>query len=196
MSSSNTDTSSSTPGGASTKASKITMSSITNSFNDIMSQTKENQVYDSHFNTNIFSGGFCPYRNQCPYHRQHHMYRHYNCPYYQNKMKLLRQQGLNTNNKKQYFYYPIPVYNGKNNKNIINKRNKVSNAFLNYINNKKNKPERIMNTNNSSKSIYTFKYNGKNYIGTREKYTFNNNKNKNNNGDKKIKYINRIVQLK
>ena len=161
-------------------SSQITTTGLINNFSNIMSQTSEFQKYDGGIDNEIFSGG----------------YEH--CPYYQDKLRLLRQQGLDRNNKKQYFYYPMisntNVSNNMDNKNIVNNRNIVSNTFLNYINNKKNKPDEIVRgENNSKKYIYMFEKNGKKYIGMREKYTFGN---KSNNKSKGIKYINRIVELK
>ena len=183
--STNTDTTTTIDSKAS---SQITTSGLITKFNNILSQSSEYQRYDGSIDNKIFSGGYshCPYRTRPQ------------CPYYQDKLRLLRQKGLNRNNKKQYFYYPMisntNVSNNMDNKNIVNNRNIVSNTFLNYVNNKKNKPDEIVRgKNNSKKYIYMFEKNGKKYIGMREKYTFGN---KSNNKNKGIKYINRIIELK
>lgn len=167
-------------------SSEITTTSLINKFNNILSQSSEYQRYDGGIDNEIFSGGYrhYPYRTRTQ------------CPYYQNKLILLKQQGLDSNNKNQYFYYPKYEYEygNKSNKNIINKRNAISNAFLNYVNDKRNKPDEVVRCeNNSKKYLYMFEKNGKKYIGMREKYTFGNNSN---NKSKGIKYINRIVELK
>ena len=168
-------------------SSQITTTGLINKFNNILSQSSEYQKYDGGIDNEIFSGGY----SHCPYITR------IQCPYYQDKLRLLRQQGLDSNNKKQYFYYPmLPKYKygNKSNKNIINKRNDIANAFLNYVNDKNNKPDEVVRgENNSKKYLYMFEKNGKKYIGMREKYTFGNNSN---NKSKGIKYINRIVELK
>ena len=129
-------------------SSQITTSGLINKFNNILSQTSEFQRYDGSIDNEIFSGGYshCPYKTRPQ------------CPYYQDKLRLLKQQGLNRNNKKQYFYYPMlsntNVSNNMDNKNIVNNRNIVSNAFLNYINNKKNKPDQIVRVKIIQRNIF------------------------------------------